>query len=329
MALARPCVGSIYARPLDKPASEGIREAWAHHGVVVFPNQTLNHQELENFTQALGEFGLDPFIEPMADHPNILELRREANEKAANFGAAWHSDWSFQGCPPAGTILHSKVVPPVGGNTLYADGHRAWDSLSDTMQSMLDGRQTIHSAAFAYGKSGVLAKEPHERTMKIIVSDEAEKTEVHPLVRTHPMTGRKSLFINPVYTVAIEGLNPEENFALLKFLYDHMVKEEFVYRHAWEENMLVLWDNRSTMHFAEGGLRRSFAPNASHDAGWRPTLLIQKFKVVRIDHRRSANHDPAACRPARRPKNVDSPMHVPLEYPVPSCAILLAHPPAA
>ncbi len=89
--------------------------------------------------------------------------------------------------------------------------------------------------------------------MKIVVSEEAEKTEVHPLVRTHPVTGRKSLFVNPVYTVGIEGLNPDENFTLLKFLYEHMVKDEFVYRHEWQANMLVLWDNRWTMHFAEGG----------------------------------------------------------------------------
>ena len=240
-------------KPLNKASSEAIRETWARHGVVVFPDQTLNHEELEAFTLGLGEFGLDPFIEPMADHPNILELRRKATEKAANFGAAWHSDWSFQPCPPSGTILHSKVIPPVGGRTFYADGHRAWEALSPTMQSMLEGRQASHSAAFAYGPRGVLAKEPHERTMNIVISEKAEETETHPIVRTHPMTGRKSLFINPVYTVAIEGLHPDENFTLLKFLYDHMVKEEFVYRHEWQENMLVLWDNRSTMHFAEGG----------------------------------------------------------------------------
>ncbi len=239
--------------PLDASSAKAIREAWARHGVLVFPEQELNHENLEDFTQGLGEFGLDPFIEAMAEHPHILEVRREADEKATNFGAAWHSDWSFQTCPPSGTILHSKVVPPVGGDTLYADGHRAWDALSPTIQSMLEGLRAIHSAAFAYGPRGVLAKDVNERTMKIVVSEEAEKTQIHPLVRTHPMTGRKALFVNPVYTVAIEGLHPEENFALLKFLYDHMVKEEFLYRHQWEENMLVLWDNRSTMHFAEGG----------------------------------------------------------------------------
>ena len=239
--------------PLSDSVAEAIGQAWAQHAVLVFPDQILSHAELENFTLGLGDFGIDPFIESMQDHPNVLELRREPNEKAQNFGAAWHSDWSFQACPPSGTILHSKVIPPIGGNTLYADGQRAWQALSDTMKSMLEGLRAIHSAAFAYGPRGVLAKDAHERTMKIVVSEEAERTEIHPLVRTHPITGRKALFVNPVYTVAIEGLNPDENFTLLKFLYDHMVKDEFVYRHQWQENMLVLWDNRSTMHFAEGG----------------------------------------------------------------------------
>lgn len=239
--------------PLSPEAADILRAAWARHGVLVFPDQTLEPHELERFTLGLGDFGHDPFIAPMEDHPNILELRREPDEKATNFGAAWHSDWSFQACPPAGTILHSKIVPPVGGDTLYADGHRAWEALSDTMKSMLEGLRAIHSAGFAYGPRGVLAKDAHERTMKILVSPEAEKTEIHPLVRTHPVTGRKSLFVNPVYTVAIEGLHPAENFALLKFLYDHMVKDEFVHRHRWQPDMLVVWDNRSTMHFADGG----------------------------------------------------------------------------
>lgn len=245
--------GLDLASALDDATVKAVRETWARHAVVIFPEQSLSHEELEAFTQALGDFGHDPFIEPMADHPNILEVRREPNEKATNFGAAWHSDWSFQAFPPSGTLLHSKVIPPVGGNTLYADGHRAWEALSPTMQSMLEGLRATHSAAFAYGPQGVLSKDKRERTMKIVISEKALETEIHPLVRTHPVTGRKSLFVNPVYTVAIEGLTPEENFTLLKFLYDHMVKEEFVYRHVWEENMLVLWDNRSTMHFAEGG----------------------------------------------------------------------------
>lgn len=238
---------------LSKEDADTIRGAWARHAVLAFPEQNLDPTQLESFTLSLGEFGVDPFIEAMEGHPNILELRREPDEKAQNFGAAWHSDWSFQPCPPAGTILHSKVVPPVGGDTLYADCHRAWEALSPTMQGMLEGLRAIHSAAFAYGPRGVLARDAEERTMNIIVSEEAEKTEIHPLVRKHPVTGRKSLFVNPVYTVGIEGLHPEENFLILKYLYDHMAKDEFVYRHHWDVDMVVLWDNRSTMHFADGG----------------------------------------------------------------------------
>jgi taurine dioxygenase len=245
--------GLDLARPLSQDQAATIHAAWARHAVLVFPDQCLAPEQLEAFTLALGDFGEDPFIAPMPGHPNILELRREPDEKVQNFGAAWHSDWSFQPCPPAGTILHSKIVPPIGGDTLYADAARAFEALSPTMQRLLDGLEAVHSAAFAYGPRGVLARDADQRTMKILVSEEAEKTETHPLVRTHPVTGRKSLFVNPVYTVRIAGLTPPENFTLLKFLYDHMTKDEFVLRHRWQKDMIVLWDNRSTMHFADGG----------------------------------------------------------------------------
>ena len=245
--------GLDLAAPLAPEDVAAIHAAWTRHAVLVFPDQRLSPSVLEAFTLALGPFGEDPFIAPMPGHPNVLELRREPDETATNFGAAWHSDWSFQPCPPAGTILHSKVVPPVGGDTLYADAARAFEALSPTMQRLLDGLEAVHSAAFAYGPRGVLAKDADRRAMKILVSEEAEKTQTHPLVRTHPVTGRKALFVNPVYTVRIEGLSSAENFTILKFLYDHMTRDELVLRHRWQEDMVVLWDNRSTIHFADGG----------------------------------------------------------------------------
>ncbi len=250
---AATVTGVRVSEPLSEESVDTLLDAWARHGVLVFPDQTLDIEGLEVFTLALGEFGHDPFVAAMADHPNVLELRREPDEKAGNFGAGWHSDWSFQPCPPSGTILHSKVIPPVGGDTLYADGHRAWEALSSTMQSMLEGLRAIHSAALPYGPKGIFAKDTEVRTMKILISEEAEATETHPLVRTHPVTGRKSLYVSPVYTVAIEGLEPAENYTILKFLYDHMTRDEFVYRHRWQPDMLVMWDNRSTSHFAQGG----------------------------------------------------------------------------
>jgi taurine dioxygenase len=245
--------GLDLSRPLDKDQLAEVKAAWAAHAVVRFPDQPMSLDALEAFTQQIGAFGHDPFIKPMADRPNVLELRREPDEKATNFGAGWHSDWSFQATPPAATLLHSEVVPPVGGDTLFCDCAAAYEALSPTMKSMLAPLRAIHSAGRAYGTKGVFARETEKRTMQIIVSEEADKTHPHPLVRTHPVTGRQALFVSPVYTVGIEGLTPKESAAVLGFLFQHMVQDEFIYRHRWREKMLLMWDNRCTMHLAEGG----------------------------------------------------------------------------
>ena len=248
--------GIDLSAPLPPATLAAVRQAWADHAVIWFPDQPLSHDALEAFTLQIGPFGFDPFIKPMEGRPHILELRREPDETARNFGAGWHSDWSFQDEPPAGTILHSKVTPPVGGDTLYADCTAAWNALSPVMQKMLDGLTAIHSAALPYGTKGLFAHEQAgggDRTMQIIVSPEADKTYPHPLVRVHPVTGRKALYVSPVYTVGIEGMTPEESANLLGFLYTHMTQDKFVYRHKWRENMLTLWDNRCTLHFADGG----------------------------------------------------------------------------
>jgi taurine dioxygenase len=245
--------GLDLSQPLAAAVFSEVARAWAQHSVIWFPDQALAHEQLEAFTRQWGEFGLDPYIEPMPGHPNILELRREADEKAANFGAAWHSDWSFQDTPPSATILHAKVVPPVGGDTLFADCYRAWEALSPTMQGVLEGLNCVHSAALAYSPRGILAAEPEQRTMQIHFSEEAEQTRLHPLVRTHPVSGRKALYVNPVYTQGIDGMTAQESFVLLSWLYEHVHQDEFVYRHHWRENMLTMWDNRCCNHYADGG----------------------------------------------------------------------------
>ncbi|HEY8616509.1 TauD/TfdA family dioxygenase [Phenylobacterium sp.] len=245
--------GLDLSRPLDREQLAEVKAAWAAHAVVRFPDQPLDLDQLEAFTLQIGPFGEDPFIKPMPGRPNVLELRREPDEKATNFGAGWHSDWSFQPTPPAATLLHSEVVPHVGGDTLFCDCTRAYEALSPTMRSMLAPLRAVHSAGRAYGTKGVFARETERRTMQIIVSEEADKTHTHPLVRTHPVTGRKALFISPVYTLGIEGLSPQESQAILGYLFGHMTQDAFVYRHRWRPRMLLMWDNRCTMHLAEGG----------------------------------------------------------------------------
>lgn len=245
--------GADLTQTLSQESLSEITHAWQKHSVIYFPDQVLNHQQLENFTLSIGDFGFDPYIEPLNNHPHILELRREADEKATNFGAAWHSDWSFQAQPPSATILHAKEIPPVGGDTLFADGYRAYDSLSETMKNLLSSLNAIHSAGFAYSTRGILAAEEKERSMKINFSEEAEASQTHPLIRKHPQSGRKAIFVNPVYTTGIEGMNQDESFLILSFLYQLLAKDALIYRHQWQANTLLMWDNRCVNHLAEGG----------------------------------------------------------------------------
>ena len=241
------------AETLSNSEVINVREQWVNYGVAVFPNQTLTLKQYEDFSQLFGPYGKEPFLIPMQEHPHIVKVHRKPYEEAAHFGGAWHSDWSFQHAPPSATILYSEIIPPVGGDTLFANTADAYDDLSDELKEKINNLRCIHSAKLPYAKDGVYATEGKKRTMQIHTSDEANKTMSHPLVRTHRETGRKSLFINPVYTIEIEGLSKEDSDSLLFELYIHMAQEKYIYRHQWQPNMLIMWDNRTVMHMAEGG----------------------------------------------------------------------------
>ena len=142
--------GLDLAGPLAAEELAAVKDAWARHTVLAFPGQPLSLEALEAFTLQIGPFGIDPFIKPMEGHPNVLELRREPDEKATNFGAGWHSDWSFLAQPPAATVLYGDIIPPVGGNTLFANQYAAWDALPADMKTLLAGRQGVHSAKRGY-----------------------------------------------------------------------------------------------------------------------------------------------------------------------------------
>jgi len=245
--------GVDLSRALPPAELAAVKAAFAAHSVLAFPDQPLTHDQLEAFTLQWGDFGWDPYIAPLADRPHILEVRRNADETASVFGGSWHSDWSFQETPPAITILHAKVIPPLGGDTLYADGYRAWEALTPAFQALLAPLNAIHSASRPYGEKGFYAQEQGRTGMTILPNATADKTFVHPLVRTHPVTGRRALFVNPVYTVGVEGLSEAEGAAILGFLFKHMTEDRFVYRHRWAANMLTMWDNRCCLHNATGG----------------------------------------------------------------------------
>jgi len=248
----------IYDFKIDNHCSlkyvDELRNLWLENSLLIFKNLILDHNQFERFGLLFGEFGDDPYIESIKNHPNIIEVKREANEKAPPFGGSWHSDWSFQENPPSATLLHSKIIPPIGGETLFLNTQKAYDDLSTSMKNKINSLEVIHSAARPYADDGFYALEKDkDRSMKIKPSKKAKDIFLHPLVRTHPETNRKSLFINPVYTIAIDGLDDDKSKLLLNELFTHMEKETYIYKHLWEPNMLVMWDNRSVNHCAQGG----------------------------------------------------------------------------
>jgi|TARA_B110000914_G_scaffold20971_1_gene15766 taurine dioxygenase len=241
------------SKPLNETDLNSIHSLWVKNSVAIFPGQKLSHDAYNNFAMQFGAFGKEPFLTTMKTQMHIVELRRKATEEASHFGGSWHSDWSFQSSPPSATMLHSKIVPPFGGDTLFTNSALAYDDLSADLKAKVEGLNGIHSAKLPYADDGFYALEGKERTMKIKSSKSANKQHHHPVVREHKDTKRKSLFVNPVYTVGIEGMTDMEAFTFLSEIFEHMTQDKYIYRHQWDADMLIMWDNRSVMHMAEGG----------------------------------------------------------------------------
>lgn len=241
------------SQPQSPAAIDAIRHAWLEHQVIGICGQDLAISDMERFAAALGPDGDDPFIAPIPGHPRVVEVRREADETTVVFAEAWHSDWSFLESPPAGTLLYGKVIPPVGGDTLFADQYAAYDSLSPTMKARIAGLQGIHSARRSYSPAGVYGERDKGRSMAIRYSERAMATQLHPIVKSHPETGRPALFVNPGYTIGIDGMSEADATGLLTDLFAHQTRPEFVYRHRWSPGVLTLWDNRCLLHTASGG----------------------------------------------------------------------------
>lgn len=255
-----PCGATITGLNLASALSAAevaqIRQAWLEHHVLVFPEQALSVDDLARFTLYFGEFGEDPFFNPIPEHEHIAAIRRDANETTSLFAENWHTDWSFQAKPPIGTCLYGITIPPQGGDTLFANQHKAFDELPTELKERIANLTAIHSAASGYSPDGIYSESKKEnlgRSMDIVVSDEARKTHSHPLIRYHTETGRPAIYSTAGYIERFEELTEKESKALLKDLYRYQSSDQFIYRHKWQPNMLVMWDNRSVLHKATGG----------------------------------------------------------------------------
>ena len=241
--------------PLGTETVAEIRSAWLEHHVLAFPDQAMTDDDLERFTLAFGGFGDDPFIAPIDGRDHVIAVERRADETAPLFAENWHSDWSFQATPPSGTCLFGVQIPPMGGDTLYVNQHAALDAMPADLRARLDGKMAVHSARGGYAPDGTYGAHDQatDRSMDIRPSDEAMATQLHPIIRKHPETGRLGVFSCIGYIIGIDGMADDAARELLFELYAWQTRDEFQYRHVWQQDMLTMWDNRSVLHRATGG----------------------------------------------------------------------------
>lgn len=242
-ALGAEISGIDLSQDITDDLAKKIRQVFLDSGVIFITNQALTSQQFLNFAKKMGNPVEYPFVKGLEGFPEIIEVKKLEHEKH-NFGGVWHSDTTYLDCPPMGSMLLSKEIPPYGGDTLFACQYAAYEALSGTMQRMLDGLKGISSSS----KADV--SKTREDRIKSDGNEYAPKsfTNSHPLIRTHPETGRKALYVNVAHTIGIEGLTDAESAPLLSFLFEHQVKPEFTCRWVWEPNCLAFWDNRCTQH---------------------------------------------------------------------------------
>ena len=232
-----------------------IREHWLKHHVISFPNQDLSDDDLERFTLYFGSFGDDPFIASIPGRENIIAVKRTADEQVPIFADNWHTDWSFQENPPAGTCLYGKIIPTQGGDTLFANQHLALEKMPLSLRKKLEGKVAIHSALVPYSPGGGYGDKDREmgRSMDIRASNEAFEKQLHPIIKSHPETREEGIYGTIGYIIGIDGIDNQEAMKILMELSAWQCKDEFVYRHQWKKDMLIMWDNRSVLHRATGG----------------------------------------------------------------------------
>lgn len=228
-----------------------VSRALADHAVLFVRDQHLTPEQQVELTRRFGDVLRVPYISPLAEHPDVVAVLKEADERnISTFGGTWHSDFSFLEEPPSLTLLYALELPEVGGDTLWSSQYAAYEALSTGMKRLLDPLRVIHTAS-PHGTKGPDTTTAVSRSVIMTRNDpSADREVVHPAVRVHPVTGRKALFVNPVYTQHFEDTSVEESRPLLQYLFDHATRAEFTCRLRWTHGTLAIWDNRCLLHLA-------------------------------------------------------------------------------
>ena len=228
--------GVDLTKPLSNRQTSELRDAIADYQVIFFRDQPLDHASHIRFGRVFGDLVIHSGVAGLDDHPEVVAIHADHLSKNVA-GENWHSDLTCDPIPPMGSILYLHTVPEVGGDTMFASMYAAYDALSPKMKAYLDGMQAVHDGDHVY------------RPLFPDV-DKKYNTSVHPIVRTHPVTGKKSLFVNQSYVTEIVGVPKDESDAILGYLYKHVTNPNFHVRFRWQPHSVAFWDNRCTQHLA-------------------------------------------------------------------------------
>lgn len=246
-ALGAEIEGIDMSKPLGNQAFKEVHDALMAHQVIFFRDQDVTPAEHVAFARSFGELHVHPYAPSLPDHPEVLVLKSSKKHRSA--ANAWHSDVTFQEEPPLGSILLAREVPEAGGDTMWANMYDAYEALSEPMKRYLDGMKALHTTGRARFEKGYdkLTEAEQERIRAERLSHDGSE---HPIVRTHPVTGRKALYVNSIFTQKIVGVSSKESRAILGYLQDHLQKPEFTCRFRWRKGSVAFWDNRCTQHYA-------------------------------------------------------------------------------
>ena len=245
----RPIAGALGAevrgvdlrKPLSAETAAAIRQAWLKHLVLFFRDQPLDREQYMAFARGIGRPIEYPFVKGVPGYPQIIEVKKLEHEKV-NFGGVWHSDTAYLEEPPMASMLLARELPPYGGDTLFANMYLALETLSEKLRKVLETLRGVNDSA----KADVTRT--REDRMKSDGTIEQRYVAEHPVIRTHPETGRQALYVNFAHTARFAGMTEEESRPLLEYLFRHQVKPEFTCRFSWSVSALALWDNRCTQH---------------------------------------------------------------------------------
>lgn len=244
-----PSLGSLVygvdlSQPLDDDQLADLYTIWLDRKVIVLRGQNLSSEQYISFAKQLGIPDIYPFLKGLDGFPEITPVLKKETE-VVNFGGIWHSDTTYQPRPPMATMLYAQELPPIGGDTLFANQVQAYETLSDGLKETLAPLRIIcrpDKAKTAATRANRIAEQGRDPSEDILVG-------IHPVVRTHPETGKKALYVNQAHSCHFEGWSAAESDGLLSFLYTHQIKEEFQCRHVWQQGDVAIWDNRSTLHY--------------------------------------------------------------------------------